>query len=142
MLGEHGQILHVPFLQLFVIDVGIGQGDQVPEGPGDNIAVALHIALAASAAAQHPGKLFAHGGLFRQYKRLCHDMASLIVFIYYNGFGREINRGQGSGRRFLRVKAVIIVKTGSGAWHFPVIFAKEEKNQKFFQKTLDIHGCV
>ena len=97
MLRKHGQILHVPFFQLLVIDIGVRQGDQVPQGPGDHIAVALHVALAASAAAQHPGQLLADGGLFRQDQRLCHDPASLFVFLYYSENPREINRSIISG---------------------------------------------
>ena len=53
--GEHGQILHAPFFQLFVVDVGVRQRDQMPQGPGHNAALALEIALAALAAAQHAG---------------------------------------------------------------------------------------
>ena len=73
MLWEHRQVGHVPLLPLFLIDVRVGQRDQMPERPGDNIAVAFQVALAAAPAAEHARQLPADGGLLRQNELSAHQ---------------------------------------------------------------------
>ena len=53
--------------------VRVGQRDQMPERPGDNIAVAFQIALAAAPAAEHARQLPADGGLLRQNELSAHQ---------------------------------------------------------------------
>ena len=73
ILREHRQVGHVPLLPLFLIDVRVSQRDQMPERPGDNIAVALQVALAAAPAAEHARQLPADGGLLRQNELSAHQ---------------------------------------------------------------------
>ena len=72
LFGQHGQVRHVPFLPLFVIGVGVRQGHQVAQRPGDDILIAFDIAVSAAGAAQHPGKFFSDGGFLRQNQCFSH----------------------------------------------------------------------
>src|SRR5271170_826386 len=44
----------------------LGQGNQVPDGPGDHIAVSLQVALAPFLGSEYPGNVTRNRRLFRQ----------------------------------------------------------------------------
>ena len=72
LLRQHGQVVHIPFFQLLVVDVGVRERHQMAQGPGDDVAVALQIAVAAPAAAEDAGQLLADRGLLSQNQRFRH----------------------------------------------------------------------
>ena len=64
ILRQDGQIVHPPFFVFFVDLVGLAQRHQMAHRPGNGVFLPGDAALAVLPAAQHPGDIAAHAGLF------------------------------------------------------------------------------
>ncbi len=72
ILGEHRQVLEVPPPPPLCVHIGIGQLDQVAEGPGDDVGIPFDIPIHAFGAPQRLGELAPHTRFLCQDKLLSH----------------------------------------------------------------------
>ena len=82
-LGQHGQRRHGPFLVSLVEFSRLAQGDQMADGPGDDVFLAIEKAVAPALHAQHPGDVPSHGGLFRD-DQLFHVCKPASSYMYHD----------------------------------------------------------
>ena len=82
LLGQHGQQVAPPLAPLRIDLVRLRQRGQVADGPGDDVPVAVQVAVAFGARAQHARDVARHRGLFGQHRdtsgfRSCHRSTSV-----------------------------------------------------------------
>ena len=85
MFGQDRQGVHAPGFVFIAVVFRIGQGDEVAEGPGDDVFIVFKITVVPCASAQHAGKLAANGGLFCEYEGFSHDVSFFLSgFLQYS----------------------------------------------------------
>ena len=82
--GDKRNGLQRPSFVLFVINLRIAHGDQMPHAPGDHSVCGLYVPVpAAGADLKRPCKLPCHAGLFRDIKIFSHHISSILInFIF------------------------------------------------------------
>ena len=85
VFGQDRQGVHAPGFVFIAVVFRIGQGDEVAEGPGDNVFIVFKITVVPCASAQHAGKLAANGGFFCEYEGFSHDVSFFLSgFLQYS----------------------------------------------------------